>query len=75
MTFYNPFTNGKADARSRIFFPAVQTLKNHENSVAILPLDPDAVVGHGKPPAIIDADRADMDGRGFFAPEFNGIAD
>src|SRR5512132_1609815 len=74
MALHNFLADGQTDAGSGIFVPRVEPLKNDEDPIGILWIDPDAMITHGKYPFACRALRGDMNARRLFATEFDGVA-
>ena len=53
----------------------MQPLKNHENPIQMLGLDPDAVILDGKNPFLLVFHCGDMNLRRLIPPKFNRILD
>src|SRR6266487_5381858 len=50
MSLHDPFADGETDARTRVFLPGMEPLKDDENALGVFRFDPDAVVGDGENP-------------------------
>ncbi len=50
MAFYDSLTDGEAYPRPLIFAFGMEPLENLEDTIIVLGVDPDAIVGYGKNP-------------------------
>lgn len=72
MTFHDSLADRQADARPRIF-PALQSLKDDEDSLVVLWIEADAVVAQGKHPLPLLALSGDVDVGSILAAELDRI--
>src|ERR1017187_5345962 len=73
MPFHNSLAHGQTNAGAGIFFPCVQTLKDHEDPLRIFRFDADAIVVDGEHPLAALVAGGHMDAREVCAPELDGV--
>ena len=75
MLLKNPLTDSQTDARSFILSPTMEALKDQKDTVEILGIDANPIVGNGKNPFPILEAGGDMDFGDTVAPVFDGVSD
>jgi hypothetical protein len=73
--FHHTLADCQANAAARILVTAVQALKESEDSIRVLGLDPDPIVSHGERTPSIAHVGCNMDPRNLCTSVFYGVAD
>jgi hypothetical protein len=72
---HDTLTDGQANAASGVLFAAVQPLEKTEDSIGILRLDPNAVIGHGEYGPAVAFFGCNMDTTDLLTAVLYGVAD